>query len=148
MTTSKISKINPRDSWTTQRGDTMWTFAVELEDGTRGDVNARSEDPWWGIGTEVAYTVNGSRNGISKLKFDRPEFAATHTAAPGSSSSQSPSGSEVGKRILSCWALDTALRLHEIEQGSNAKPGQVSVEYLGELAIKILEEQNKIQSKI
>jgi len=73
MKKSTIKSFQANGTYNGQHG-TLYKFEVTLADGTVGNVNAKSQAPWWGVGIEVAYTITGEFQGIPNLKLDKPDF--------------------------------------------------------------------------
>lgn len=72
MSISKVKTATNAGQWTGNYG-TMYTQICVLEDGTTGEVSAKSENRW-AVGDEVQYEVVGKApNGNTKLKFSKPE---------------------------------------------------------------------------
>lgn len=74
MPISTVSNVLPVGEVSSQHG-TFYKFSVTLEDGTRGDVLAKSESPWFRVGSEVNYDITGNYKGTNKLKLGKPDFA-------------------------------------------------------------------------
>lgn len=66
---SKIKSIQSQGTWNTKAGDLMYKFEIELEDGSAGEVNARTTDRW-SEGEEVQYDLQQSKHG-PKLKLSK-----------------------------------------------------------------------------
>lgn len=75
-----IEKSNPR-SYESRYG-TMYAMHCVLEDGTDGEVSAKSVDKW-NIGDEVEYTVTSSQYG-NKLSLTKPNDGGGYSAGGGS----------------------------------------------------------------
>ena len=74
MSISKVKTVSNAGQWTGNYG-TMYTQICVLEDGTSGEVSAKTENRW-AVGDEVQYEVVGKApNGNFKLKFSKPESA-------------------------------------------------------------------------
>jgi len=79
MQTSKIKTTQAGGTYVSKfDGATMYKSEVELEDGTVGEVSAKSPDRW-NVGDEVAYTVTEGKFG-KKLKLNRPDFGSNPTS--------------------------------------------------------------------
>jgi len=74
MPITTVSNVLPVGEVSSQHG-TFYKFSVTLEDGTRGDVLAKNESPWFQVGSEVNYEVTGNYKGTNKLKLGKPDFA-------------------------------------------------------------------------
>ena len=94
---SKITVLTPEGTYQTGRGDTMYKFQVTLEDGTHGEVSAKTQDRW-SVGDEVEYTQQ-STNWGPKLKLQRPGMAG----GPGASGGRDVSGQ------IASWAVGAAV---------------------------------------
>lgn len=100
MGQSKIKSIQPNGTWESRNG-TMFKFEITLEDGTSGEVSAKTENRW-NIGDEVEYTVTPSKWG-DRLKLDKAGFANKG----GGGNGQSP---DIQKRIDASWAIGHAIQ--------------------------------------
>ena len=79
MSISRIISINPAGTWQSSYGP-MYSFDVEFEDGTRGQVNAKSQTPAYRVGSEMDYQITGvTPKGQNKLKLQKPD---PNTPAP------------------------------------------------------------------
>lgn len=74
---SKITEIKPylrsdqtHHSTTNDHG-TLWYFIVNLEDGTKGNVRGKSQNPRWKVGDEVDYEIEKKGN-FTNLKLQKP----------------------------------------------------------------------------
>jgi hypothetical protein len=121
MQTSKVTNIQGAGTWEHPQGGTLFQFDVELEDGTAGRVNAKSERPWYGVGSEVAYRITKEHPTYGKsLKFDKPEYAQA---------GQSFGGGRQGNpnreaRIQSSWAIGQAIQVMQGGRGILSDPSQ------------------------
>lgn len=71
MGTSKIKSVQANGTYQSKfDNSTMYTSEIELEDGTIGEVSAKSENRW-SAGDEVEYTVTSGKFG-NKLKLNKP----------------------------------------------------------------------------
>lgn len=111
MTKSKVENLQGNGTWEGQFG-TMYSFNIELADGTYGEVNSKSETPPYGVGDEVWYEVKQETSFGKKLKVSTQDPAARGSYAGG--------GARVGarkedpalqKRIENSWALQTAVQV-------------------------------------
>ena len=103
MKNSKIKSVQTSGDYQSKfDGSTMYTFEIQLEDGSVGEVSAKSQDRWK-EGDEVEYTITTSPKFGNKLKLNKP----------GSQSfgSRKPDG-DTQKRIENSWAIQTAIKLH------------------------------------
>jgi hypothetical protein len=120
METSKIQAIQGNGTWQNQHGETMYSWALELEDGTTGKANTKTPEPWYQVGTEVAYAVRSEHPTHGKtLKIDRLNMVGYQGGSRGNGGGKS--SPEITRRILSCWAISEALRLMQAE-ASNGQP--------------------------
>lgn len=122
----KISKIKTTQASGTYvskfDGATMYTSEVELEDGTVGEVSAKTPDRW-SVGDEVEYAVRETPHG-NKLKLDKRMGGFSFGNV--SSTSESNSVTRFQDRqdiILNEWAIGRALEW-EMNQ---APPDKVSI---------------------
>lgn len=109
MKTSKVTKIDATgESWESRNG-TMYVFRVHLEDGTEGEVNAKSQDgPAYSEGDTVEYTVQREHNGVKKLTVKKEGSGYSQGGKTPSRAAQAPSrdfqpkdtrGIEVGQAL-------------------------------------------------
>jgi hypothetical protein len=78
---------------------TMYTFSMELEDGTRGQVNSKSPAPYrLAIGEEVEYTYTPNANPkyLGRLKVEKPKDGGYAAPAAGQPARQQSSGGSSG----------------------------------------------------
>ena len=104
MGKSKIKSVQANGTYDSKfDGSTMYTSEIQLEDGSVGEVSAKSADRWK-EGDEVEYTLNTSNYG-NKLKLSKPDFV------PYNSTSTSGSGGYQDRQdiILNEWAIGRAL---------------------------------------
>lgn len=69
-----VDKDGVQRSFTTDNG-TFYVFVVEMEDGTRGEVNSKTPGTYrFAPGTEVEYTYTANANPqyLGKLKVEKP----------------------------------------------------------------------------
>lgn len=120
METSKIQAVQGNGTWQNQHGETMYSWAIELADGTTGKANTKTPQPWYEVGSEVAYAVRSEHPTHGKtLKIERPNFVGYQGGGRANGGGkQSP---EITTRILSCWAITEALNLIAAE-ASNGQP--------------------------
>ena len=110
MKTSKIKSVQNNGSYQSKfDGSTMYTFEIQLEDGSVGEVSAKSEDRWK-EGDEVEYTSTPSKFG-NKLKLNKPGSQSFGSRKP---------DDDTLKRIENSWAIKTAAQIHGPVQGSYA----------------------------
>ena len=113
MGQSKIKSIQANGTWESRNG-LMYKFEVELEDGTSGEVSAKTEDRWK-VGDEVEYTVTPSKWG-DRLKLDKSGYNK------GGGNKQDP---DIQKRIDASWAIG-----HAINQESDPEKIVEAAEWL------------------
>lgn len=99
MGQSKIKTIQANGTWESRNG-LMYKFEVELEDGTSGEVSAKTEDRWK-VGDEVQYEVTPSKWG-NRMKLDKAGFDQK-----GGGYKDDP---EKTKRITASWAIGLAIQ--------------------------------------
>lgn len=104
MAQSKIQSITPSNpaTWVSQRGNTMYAYDVQLEDGTFGGVNTMKPDRW-SVGDEVEYEQRSTNMG-SKLQLSKPSFSQPHQM--GSAGNKSD---DTTKGIIASWAVGVAV---------------------------------------
>ena len=87
-----------QNSYDGQHG-TMYTFSMELEDGTRGQVSSKSPAPYrLPVGEEVEYTLTPNKNPqyLGKLKVEKPKDGGYAAPAAGQPARQQSSGGSGG----------------------------------------------------
>ena len=73
MGKSKIKTVQNNGTYQSKfDNSTMYTFEIQLEDGSVGEVSAKTEDRWK-EGDEVEYVLTASNYG-NKMKLNRPDF--------------------------------------------------------------------------
>jgi len=87
----------------------MYTFEILLEDGSVGEVSAKSIDRWKD-GDEVEYTSSPSKYG-NKLKLNKPGSQSFGSRKP---------DDDTLMRIENSWAIKIAVQIHGPVQGSYA----------------------------
>lgn len=123
MEITKVKSIQGAGTWDHPQGGTLFQFDVELEDGTAGRVNAKSERPWWEVGTSVAYRVTKEHPTYGKsLKFDKPEYA--NGGGGGSFGSGRAGNPNREARIQSSWAIGQAIQVMQGSRGILSEPAQ------------------------
>lgn len=110
MGQSKIKSIQPNGTYQSQNG-LMYKFEIELEDGTSGEVSAKTEDRW-NIGDEVEYETTPSKWGV-RMKLTKAGYA------------DKGSSPDIQKRIDASWAIG-----HAINQESDPQKILDAAEYL------------------
>jgi len=104
MGKSKIKTVQNNGTYQSKfDNSTMYTFEIQLEDGSVGEVSAKTEDRWK-EGDEVEYVLTATNYG-NKMKLNKPEFS------PGNSTSTSGGGSYSDRQdiIVNEWAIGRAL---------------------------------------
>jgi len=104
MGKSKIKSVQNNGTYQSKfDNSTMYTFEIQLEDGSVGEVSAKTIDRWK-EGDEVEYILTASNYG-NKMKLNRPDFT------PGNSTSTSGGGSYSDRQdiIVNEWAIGRAL---------------------------------------
>jgi len=99
MGQSKIKTIQPNGTYEGQNG-LMYKFEIELQDGSSGEVSAKSENRW-NVGDEVEYEVTPSKWG-DKMKLSKAGYNQK-----GGYNKQDP---EIQKQINASWALSHAIQ--------------------------------------
>jgi hypothetical protein len=108
MQTSKIKTTQGSGTYESKYdGSTMYTSEVLLEDGTVGEVSAKSADRWK-VGDEVAYTVTEGKFG-KKLKLNRPDFGSNPTSTGTTVTRFHDRDEKRQHLIMNQWAIKTAM---------------------------------------
>ena len=109
MAQARIKRIEPANppTWKGQHG-TMYAFDVELDDGTTGTVNAKSETKWH-VNDQVEYTAQSTHHGV-KLKLDKPGFSGASRPA-GGGGYDNP---DKTKGMIASWAVEAAMRALDV----------------------------------
>lgn len=129
----KITQVSPAGSWEGQNGK-MFTINVVLEDGTAGEVNAKTADRW-NVGDEVEVLQKNETEYGVKLKLDR----AGYQGQGGSDSSAAPRVDRQ-PQIASQWAINAAIAMRASKPGTK----QLTVEDVKVLAIELLKTRDEI----
>ena len=75
MPIARITKLEPTGQFESQYGP-LFKFVVYLDDNNYGTTNAKSNNPWYKVGTEVSYEVSGNFKGTPTFKIGKPDSAA------------------------------------------------------------------------
>jgi len=102
MKNSKITALQSNGTWQTKRGDIMYSFEIQFEDGQVGQCNAKTEEPPYAVGDSVFYEVTRTTNFGDTLKVTKNDPAAFN-GAPKSQTTQ--------KNIENSWAIQTAVQI-------------------------------------
>ena len=94
MGKTTIKSIQANGTWEGKFG-LMYQFEVEMEDGTVGEANSKSETPPYSQGSTVWYDVKGETKYGKKLKISTSDPSG-HQQKP---SSYTPQGSDTQTRI-------------------------------------------------
>lgn len=75
MSVSKVKNVQAKGGeWVTKRGDTMYPFEYEFEDGVVGEANHKTQAPRFPVGSEVAYEITGQTPvGDNRLSLNKPD---------------------------------------------------------------------------
>lgn len=75
MKVTKVKNVQAKGGeWTTKRGDTMYPFEYEFEDGVVGEANHKTQTPRFPVGSEVAYEITGQTPvGDNRLSLNKPD---------------------------------------------------------------------------
>ena len=115
MGQSKIKSIQPNGTWEGRNG-LMYKFEIELEDGSSGEVNSKTDNRW-NVGDEVEYTVTPSKWG-DRLKLDKAGYNNQRSTGGGNNP-------DIQKRIDASWAIG-----HAINQESDPEKIVEAAEWL------------------
>lgn len=112
----KIEKLVRRADrdWTHSSGGTMYVFEVTTDDGIHGLANAKSETPWYEIGTDVVAKIRNTNNGENSLKIDKPEFQGQQSSIQPNTGFMNQGNAkprDVDASIAASWAIDHAMKL-------------------------------------
>ena len=75
MPIARITKLEPTGTFESQYGP-LFKFVVYLDDNNYGTTNAKSNTPWYKVGTEVSYEVSGNFKGTPTFKIGKPDPSA------------------------------------------------------------------------
>lgn len=104
METSKVKSVQSSGTYTSKYDSTlMYTYEIELEDGTLGEVSCKSENRWK-EGDEVEYTISMSSFG-SKLKLSKPGASGTYK------NNSRPANGDLQARIDASWSIGQAIAI-------------------------------------
>ena len=116
MPISNIKSIAPAGSFESQHG-TLYKFHLTLEDGTIGEANAKSDKPWYGVGSQVSYEVTKETKFGKNLKVSKPEGgnvqyapAKTYGAAP--AAAKAAAMEKRDESINASWAIGRAVEIY------------------------------------
>ena len=102
MKNSKITAMQGAGTWETKRGDLMYSFDIEFEDGQIGQCNAKTAEPPYAIGDVAFYEVTNTTKFGDKLKVNKNDPAAFNG---------SPKPQSTQKNIENSWAIQTAVQI-------------------------------------
>lgn len=104
MTQATLTSCQSNGTWNASHG-LMYSFEVQLSDGTSGECNSKSEQPPYSVGDTVWYEITGQTpRGANKLKVSaRPPFQ------PGNAPSNRAGGRQ--EDIAKQWAINAAIQL-------------------------------------
>ena len=105
MKNSKITAMQGAGTWETKRGDLMYSFDIEFEDGQIGQCNAKTAEPPYAIGDVAFYEVTNTTKFGDKLKVNKNDPAAFNGNSGGNTSSNTQ------KNIENSWAIQTAVQI-------------------------------------
>ena len=138
MKETKIKSIQSNGTWEGKYG-MMYQFEVELEDGTVGEANSKSQTPPYSQGSTVWYDVKAETQYGKKLKISTSDPSG-HQQKP---SSFAPQSSDTQMRIENSWAVQTAIKVY----GPIPQTGYDLKTYLdrvNELAPKLLQMRDNV----
>ena len=139
MKETKIKSIQSNGTWEGKYG-MMYQFEVELEDGTVGEANSKSQTPPYSQGSTVWYDVKAETQYGKKLKIttsDPNGHQQSTYVAPANMSSDTQT------RIENSWAVQTAIQVY----GPIPQTGYDLKTYLdrvSELAPRLLEMRDNV----
>ena len=109
MALATISQVTPaqQPTWTSNRGQLMYSFDVVLDDGHTGQVNAQSPDRWK-VGDEVDYTSSPGRYG-NKLQFNKPGYGPSSGGQTTATAAAPQKNDDTTKGIIASWAVECAM---------------------------------------
>lgn len=123
MKTGTITAVQQNGTWSNDRG-TFYSMEVTLDDGTSGEVNAKSEDRWK-VGDKVNVLHETETQYGKKWRLDKADFAGN---AP--TGNRPGNGGDRSKEITASWAIGQAL---------HCDPGLLNnTEALVEASVKLL----------
>ena len=105
MKNSKITALQSNGTWPTKRGDVMYAFEIQFEDGQVGQCNAKTEEPPYAEGDTVFYEVTRTSSFGDTLKVSKNDPSAFN----GNSGGQK--NPETQKNIENSWAIKTAVQI-------------------------------------
>lgn len=136
--TQKIVEMKRRSDkdWQHSSGATMFVFEITVDDGLTGFANARSETPWYNVGSEVNASVRSNHNGDNTLKLDKPEFANATPNAMQPNKSFLATSSDTDHSIVASWAIDHAMKWPQANK---------SIDSVRETAKQLMELQHELK---
>ncbi len=105
MKNSKITAMQGAGTWESKRGDLMYSFDIEFEDGQIGQCNAKTSEPPYAIGDVAFYEVTNTTKFGDKLKVNKNDPAAFN------GNSGNNTNTNVQKNIENSWAIQTAVQI-------------------------------------
>lgn len=121
MKTATIESCTFKSTWTTKRGDTMYTHTLKLSNGESGDINAKSQNPDF---LQEGETLNyASTQGKFGLQFTRIKPQDPDTPSHGAfKAGQNWNDPEREKKIIRQSSLGHAVNFFS---GKNATDTQI-----------------------
>jgi hypothetical protein len=111
MGLSKIKSVQSSGTYQSKfDNSTMFTFEIQLDDDTVGEVSAKTEDRWK-VGDEVEYTLTATSFG-NKLKLNKPDANFSGGNSTSTSTSVDRYHDKDARRqslIMNQWAIRLAM---------------------------------------
>lgn len=141
MTTKIVDmKRRPELDWQHSSGSTMFCLELTFDDGQTGVVNARSETPWYSVGSEVVATSRGERDGHQLLKVEKPEFQNAPKPAiqpnTGFMNQRTVDKGDTDASIIASWAIDHAMKWPQANK---------TIQSVRETAIELMDLQHELK---
>ena len=108
MTQATLQACQANGTWNASHG-VMYSFEVQMSDGTSGECNSKSEQPPYSVGDTVWYEITGQTpRGANKLKVSaRPPFNPQQGAQGGAVNRPKSRQDDIAKQ----WAINAGIQL-------------------------------------
>jgi len=102
--TNKVTAVQENGTFTGKHG-LMYKQEVTLDDGTTGEVSAKTQNKWK-VGDEVVVTRNETQYG-TRFSFSKPQYSQEGQSSNYTASNQARGAFDESKqhRIDACWAI-------------------------------------------
>lgn len=139
--TNKVTAVQENGTFTGKHG-LMYKQEVTLDDGTTGEVSAKTQNKWK-VGDEVVVTRNQTQYG-TRFSFSKPQYSGEQTSNY-TASNQAREAFDNNKqhRIDACWAIAQVYSKREINLNDSRSLEQLKVD-----AITLIHLRNSVVDRL